>query len=391
MLSRSRPFAAFTRGFLPRATLAATRQVHLHGALDSRTDRVPRLQTLQRTVTVDLTSSPTSGILASLRVPDPSSTNSAASDAPIYIQHVPAASATASDILNNLRHEYRGSRIWLTRGYTSTPLPPADLASIPVAQLVRGAYVLWIDDVPHVFDARAALQKLRAVRADVEGKAAAVVRVQGTVEEVEKKVRGQLNMLVIGGGVGLCTELAGIVYLTYEMGWVRRWNAKEALLGRFANGRNTGHEAKKKKNERKEKRSNLTRRTDGARAIPAIYVHPRPPTLFRAIRRRQDLMEPTSYLLGLGTVIIGATYFAVLRREYTYEAASNHLESLLQRRHARRAGLDLAAHATARETLTQLRATWDPVVRAYLPDTTVPKWRRELRKDFGRHEVLGGK
>ncbi|KNE58808.1 hypothetical protein, variant [Allomyces macrogynus ATCC 38327] len=323
MLSRSRPFAAFTRGFLPRATLAATRQVHLHGALDSRTDRVPRLQTLQRTVTVDLTSSPTSGILASLRVPDPSSTNSAASDAPIYIQHVPAASATASDILNNLRHEYRGSRIWLTRGYTSTPLPPADLASIPVAQLVRGAYVLWIDDVPHVFDARAALQKLRAVRADVEGKAAAVVRVQGTVEEVEKKVRGQLNMLVIGGGVGLCTELAGIVYLTYEMGW--------------------------------------------------------------------DLMEPTSYLLGLGTVIIGATYFAVLRREYTYEAASNHLESLLQRRHARRAGLDLAAHATARETLTQLRATWDPVVRAYLPDTTVPKWRRELRKDFGRHEVLGGK
>ncbi|KAJ3349454.1 hypothetical protein GGF32_005614 [Allomyces javanicus] len=330
MLSRSRPFAAAARAFLPRTTLA-TRHVHLHGALDARTDRVPRLQTLQRTVTVDLTSSPTSGILASLRVPDPSSTSTdtaaaAATDAPIYIQHVPAATSTASDILYNLRHEYRGSRVWLTRGYTSTALRESDLASIPVAQLVRGAYVLWIDDVPHVFDARAALQKLRAVRADVEGKAAAVARVQGAVEDVEKRVRGRLDTLVYGGAVGLCTELAGIVYLTYELGW--------------------------------------------------------------------DLMEPTSYLLGLGTVIIGATYFAVLRREYTYEAASNHLESLLQRRHARRAGLDLAAHATARDTLAQMRATWDPVVRAYLPETTmvVPKWRlRESRKDFGRHEVLGGK
>ncbi|KNE71699.1 hypothetical protein AMAG_16251 [Allomyces macrogynus ATCC 38327] len=326
MFAQSRPFAAAARAFLSRTTLV-TRSVHLHGALDLRTDRVPRLQTLQRTVTVDLTSSPTSGILASLRVPDPSSTDSAAAsatDAPIYIQNVPAATSTASDILYNLRHEYRSSRVWLTRGYTSAPLRESDLASIPVAQLVRGAYVLWIDDVPHVFDARAALQKLRTVRADVEGKAAAVARVQGTVEDVERRVRGRLNTLMYGGAVGLCTELAGIVYLTYELGW--------------------------------------------------------------------DLMEPTSYLLGLGTVIIGATYFAVLRREYTYEAASNHLESLLQRRHARRAGLDLAAHATARDTLAQMRATWDPVVRAYLPDTSsvVPKWR-ELRKDFGRHEILGGK
>ncbi|KAJ3373089.1 hypothetical protein GGF31_001076 [Allomyces arbusculus] len=331
MLSRSRSLAAAGRVFLPLTTIATTaRHVHLHGALDARTDRVPRLQILQRTVTVDLKNSPTSGILASLRVPDPSSTAStstdpaAVADAPIYIQHVPAASATASEVLYNLRHEYPGSRIWLTRGYTSTAIRGSDLASIPVAQLVRGAYVLWIDDVPHVFDARAALQKLRAVRADVEGQAAAVARVQGRVEEVEQRVRGRLHTLVYGGAVGLCTELAGIVYLTYELGW--------------------------------------------------------------------DLMEPASYLLGLGTVIIGATYFAVLRREYTYEAASNHLESLLQRRLARRAGLDLAAHATARDTLAQLRATWDPVVRAYLPDTSsvVPKWR-ELRKDFGRHEVLGGK
>ncbi|KAL7752475.1 hypothetical protein RI367_002009 [Sorochytrium milnesiophthora] len=42
-----------------------------------------------------------------------------------------------------------------------------------------------------------------------------------------------------------------------------------------------------------------------------------------------DLMEPTSYLIGLGTVIMGTTFYAFLRREYTYENAAIRISSLL--------------------------------------------------------------
>ncbi|KAJ1505662.1 hypothetical protein HMI54_010030 [Coelomomyces lativittatus] len=43
-----------------------------------------------------------------------------------------------------------------------------------------------------------------------------------------------------------------------------------------------------------------------------------------------DVMEPVSYLVGLGTTILGATYYAFFRTEYTYEDVFPRLEAKLK-------------------------------------------------------------
>ncbi|KAI9173075.1 hypothetical protein H9P43_007206 [Blastocladiella emersonii ATCC 22665] len=80
-----------------------------------------------------------------------------------------------------------------------------------------------------------------------------------------------------------------------------------------------------------------------------------------------DLMEPTSYLLGLGTMIMGSAFYAVLRREYTYENAAAELHARLRERAARKLGVELDALAILTRANDLAHRRWDPLLAAYMP------------------------
>ncbi|ORZ40640.1 hypothetical protein BCR44DRAFT_1481755 [Catenaria anguillulae PL171] len=86
-----------------------------------------------------------------------------------------------------------------------------------------------------------------------------------------------------------------------------------------------------------------------------------------------DLMEPTSYLLGLTTVTLGSAFFTFIGREFTYNNMTASLESWLTRRLVSKEHIDIDQIQEAVRAAARTRQQLDPLLASIPQDTTVSR------------------
>lgn len=72
-----------------------------------------------------------------------------------------------------------------------------------------------------------------------------------------------------------------------------------------------------------------------------------------------DLMEPVTYFVGYGTMIVFAAYHCITNQEHTYEGFHRRQYSIGFHKHAKKRGLDVAALTTLTDRVSHLQAKLD--------------------------------
>lgn len=206
--------------------------------------------------------------------------------------------STALQLIQDIKEEFPQAKVSVTRGYKGEIV---DIESLRITDLIRGGLVLWLNGNSTTIDNSTFLQKLRHAKSDLLSVTIDKNNLAKAKENLDFLSERKTKAVVYGGGAFLVSELAGIVYLTYELGW--------------------------------------------------------------------DLMEPTSYLLGLGTIIGGSAFYAFMRREYTYENAGNHLSDWIRTRVYRKNNFSVEKFENLLKDCKTREEILDPLIAKFLPQS----------------------
>ncbi|KAI9143576.1 hypothetical protein BKA69DRAFT_83060 [Paraphysoderma sedebokerense] len=183
--------------------------------------------------------------------------------------------STALQLIQDIKEEFPQAKVSVTRGYKG--------------------------EIVDIENNSTFLQKLRHAKSDLLSVTIDKNNLAKAKENLDFLSERRTKAVVYGGGAFLVSELAGIVYLTYELGW--------------------------------------------------------------------DLMEPTSYLLGLGTIIGGSAFYAFMRREYTYENAGNHLSDWIRTRVYRKNNFSVEKFENLLKDCKTREEILDPLIAKFLPQS----------------------
>jgi hypothetical protein len=131
--------------------------------------------------------------------------------------------STALDFINNLRQEYPSMNIGVTHTITSTKpaLSDVELDTIPIHRMLNTSLVFWFNQNPYIIDNSHVLNSVRIIQEYLSLYQQKSDQAKSILQALDRKVRNYMRLVTVGGGLVLNVELAVIVYLTYELGWVR--------------------------------------------------------------------------------------------------------------------------------------------------------------------------